>query len=411
MASSSAVAGRWWWRGAGRRTCGRWDVVVRTRRRRGRASVVVVVRLLGRGSARATWPPAAGGARLRPARRRPRPRPTAAPATPRGGRRASKTRMRSRALALGLDRRERRLEVRDALVRRDLGLARREPHEPRRHGAQRPVGGLGPELASSPRPGGRRTPRRRPRRRARARRRALLPNRGTTLEERRLPEALGLGPRQRDDDDGPRRRRRERQEQRREERLAVAAAALARRDGEGLDLEDVVDAAAVDRDLCCVCSDGFHAIDAAPRQKNEFRTDHLPRPSRRAPRRRTHRRAAAPARAAAAGREAVSEKSRRAAGWRPRPVCKSNFDAPRHRRDRINWSLSTQPAHNIKRASPAPRARRRGAREVGAIRDGVAAVTRTTASPARGRASRFGWRSWRRRCAPLVAAETGALSR
>ena len=56
--------------------------------------------------------------------------------------------------------------------------------------------------------------------------------------------------RQRDDDDGPRRRRRERQEQRREERLAVAAAALARRDGEGLDLEDVVDAAAVDRDLC-----------------------------------------------------------------------------------------------------------------------------------------------------------------
>ena len=29
-----------------------------------------------------------------------------------------------------------------------------------------------------------------------------------------------------------------------------AAAALARRDGEGLDLEDVVDAAAVDRDLC-----------------------------------------------------------------------------------------------------------------------------------------------------------------
>ena len=31
------------------------------------------------------------------------------------------------------------------------------------------------------------------------------------------------------------------------------AAALARRDGEGLDLEDVVHAAAVDRDLCVCC--------------------------------------------------------------------------------------------------------------------------------------------------------------
>ena len=71
--------------------------------------------------------------------------------------------------------------------------------------------------------------------------------------------------------------------------------------------------------------------------------------------------------------------------------------------------LGPHSPHYVQAEAAAARARDRRAARSGSIRDGVAAVTRTTASPARGRASRFGWRRWRRRCGAAVAGGDGAL--
>ena len=365
-------------------------------------------------TARATRPPAAG-ARLRPA----------APASSSsdggtgdaaGGRRARGRGCASRGAA-PLDRREGRLEVRDALVRRDLGLARRESHEPRRHGAQRVVGGLGPEER---------------RRRVlgvgelhgavlgdeRAPDAALSFRTAGPLEQRRLPEALGLGPRQRDDDDGPRRRRRERQEQRREERPSRGRAA--RRDGKA-SISDAVDAAAVDRDLCVlrVVSARWRMIATRGNRSAHAPSENAqpPRHRRARPKMISARTALRPSRRCACDEGAAAPRARRERRARREARLREEARGPlapdtvwnqtpgaRHRRDAFHT------ARTISKRRRRRRARTRGAREVRLDPRRRAAVTRTTASR-RAAARRGSGGGAEEACAPLVAAETAPLSR